>query len=287
MSSLTLHAPAKINLSLEVLHRREDGFHELRSLMAKVALADSLRFSKAPLGVLKVTCSDARLSCGEDNLVTKAARLMQAAAGQALGAKIHIKKNIPISAGLAGGSADAAAALHGLNAIWQLGFSEKRLKAMAMKLGSDVAFCLSSGLAHVCKGRGEKLGPALELPPFWVLIVKPPVAVPTAWVYGQLRLVPKAKPVNHTQALIKALKGGPLTQLNAHCVNDLEAVTISRHSVIAKIKSLMMEKQALVAKMSGSGPSVWGFFASVNDAKKAQKSIKTKNCFKKVCKLGI
>ncbi|MGH7442041.1 MAG: 4-(cytidine 5'-diphospho)-2-C-methyl-D-erythritol kinase, partial [bacterium] len=151
---MTLAAPAKINLSLEVLARREDGFHEVRMLMAAVSLCDELDF--APAEKLTLDCDRPSLDCGEGNLVLRAARALQAALGRELGARIYLRKRIPLGGGLAGGSTDAAAALKGLNLLWEGGLGTAELEHLAATLGSDIPFCLGAGWAYAT-GRGEKL----------------------------------------------------------------------------------------------------------------------------------
>jgi 4-diphosphocytidyl-2-C-methyl-D-erythritol kinase len=277
----TLLAPAKVNLSLEVRRRRADGYHELRSLMVKVGLYDRLRFAPAPDGVLSLSCDVPGLSCGEDNLIVKAARLLQARAGRARGARIRLSKRIPMAAGLAGGSADAAAALLGLKRLWRLRLDARTLASLALQLGSDVPFCLDARTAALARGRGEELSPVPRLPRLWLVLAKPPVAVPTSGVYQALGMGPKAKPgPDHSTALVKALCARDWDALQVHCVNDLEQVTQPKHPVIRDLKACLTAQGALVSRMSGSGPTVWALFHNRTQAVKAMKTLKDKGLFK-------
>jgi 4-diphosphocytidyl-2-C-methyl-D-erythritol kinase len=279
MKSFALKAHAKINLTLEALAKRPDGFHELRSLMAKLGLHDTLRFSPAPGGRLSLSCSARGLSVGEDNLVMRAARLLQSAAGRPLGARIRLVKRIPMAAGLAGGSADAAAALLGLNRLWRLRLSPRQLKALALRLGSDVPFCLDPCLAAVARGRGERLARVAGLPPLAVALVKPDISVATAWVYKNLKV--KSLPQGPATAKsLAALRRGDLQALRQHGINHLESVTIPAHPVIAAIKGDLDKAGALFSRMSGSGPTVFALFAKQSEAKKALKCIKNNRYFR-------
>jgi 4-diphosphocytidyl-2-C-methyl-D-erythritol kinase len=279
MSAFTLRAHAKINLTLETLGMRPDGYHELRSLMAKLALHDTLRFSPAPAGQLSLACAAPGLSLGEDNLVLKAARLLQAAAGRPLGARMLLIKRIPLAAGLAGGSADAAAALLGLNRLWRLRLSPRRLRALALRLGSDVPFCLDPCPAAVARGRGERLARVAGLPPLHLALVKPDISVSTAWVDKNLKLKALVQGA-HTAKALAALRAGDLQALRQHGINHLESVSIPRYPVIARIKKKLNQNGALFSLMSGSGPTVYALFTRHSEAERATKFIKNERYFK-------
>ncbi len=186
---ITVTAPAKVNLHLEVLGLRSDGFHELAMVMQSIDLADRLSFQNTADAQLSLTCDDASLSVGDDNLILRAAQLLRDRSGfSELGASIHLEKRIPIGAGLAGGSSDGAAALVGLNALWGLGHSPADLERMAADLGSDMPFCVAGG-CQLCFGRGEQLEAVPPTPqPLAVLLVKDPtVSVSTPWAYKRCR----------------------------------------------------------------------------------------------------
>ncbi len=275
MKPFALSAPAKINLTLEILGKRPDGYHELRMLMAGLGLADRLAFRAAP--DWRLACSRPDLGAGEDNLVTRAARLLQATpAGRRrgpLGAAVRVTKNIPLGAGLAGGSSDAAQALRGLNRLWNLKLGPRALHALARRLGSDVPYCLQGGWA-LARGRGEKLKGLSGMPDFWVALLNPGFQVSTAWAFSRAR--PAASRANRTLEAIRILQRKDLAKLQDACVNDLEPVTAGRHPEIRKMKRLLLEQGAIASQMSGSGPSVWGLFSTKQNALKAVKELKKK-----------
>ena len=269
----TLLAPAKINLSLEVLARRRDGFHELRMLMAGVGLYDELQFQ--PAGSLKLTCSDSLLDCGPANLVIRAALLLRKYCAVDLGAAIHLKKRIPAGAGLAGGSSDAAMALKGLNRLWNLNLGLPVLQKLALQLGSDIPYCLESGWAIAC-GRGEKLTKLKSMPELWVVLANPGHEVSTGWVFQNLKLIHKKKSVNHTEKVISLLKNRNYACLQQSTINDLESVTARFYPKINYMKLLMFQNGALASRMSGSGPTVWGLYDEFLKADKAYQIIRKK-----------
>ncbi len=256
MARLELEALAKINLSLEVLARRPDGYHEVRMLMAAVSLADSLTFEEA--ADLSLECDREGLDCGESNLVLRAARALHAALGRRPGARIRLRKRIPIGGGLAGGSADAAAALKGLNALWGGGLDAGRLEELGAALGSDIPFCLRGGWA-IATGRGEALRGVEPRGPLHLVLANPGFEVSTAWVYGALS-IPAGRSGDRSAATYEALARGDAQALDLAAINDLEPVAMARHPEIAALKRSLMERGALVSRMSGSGPTVWGLF---------------------------
>jgi 4-diphosphocytidyl-2-C-methyl-D-erythritol kinase len=282
MADCRVLAPAKINLHLEVLGLRSDGFHELAMVMQSLDLADSLHLSNRPDGQIHLLCDRSDLSVGPDNLITRAAERLQTHAGRgALGVEIRLEKRIPIGAGLAGGSSDAAAALVGLDALWGLATPRDTLAELAAELGSDVPFCLEGG-SQLCFGRGEWLeavpGPTV---PLGVLLVKDPSAsVSTPWAYGRCRdwrgdfylsreadFAQRREALRHSP-LLAALRGeGPLPPLR----NDLQAVvTPEVPSVGLALACLGQGPQPLAVAMSGSGPTVFALYASPAAAAAAQ-----------------
>ena len=189
MTPVCVRAPAKINLHLEVLGLRDDGFHELAMVMQSIDLADEFECENTADGTLSLSCDQPGLSCGDDNLIMRAARLLRDRSGFGeLGARMHLRKRIPIGAGLAGGSSDGAAALVGLNTLWGLGLGASQLETLAADLGSDMPFCISGG-TQLCFGRGERLEVLPEATaPLGVLLVKDPsISVSTPWAYGECR----------------------------------------------------------------------------------------------------
>ena len=265
-------APAKINLSLEVLGKRSDGFHEVRMLMAGVSLADQLSFKAAP--DLRLTCDLPGMDCGEDNLILRAARSLQKATGCKAGAHIALKKRIPLGGGLAGGSTDAAAALKGLNELWSLGLSREALRKIGATFGSDIPFCIDSGWA-LATGRGEKLLPLSLRRKLHFVLLNPGFEVSTKWVYQSLGRLPQNRP-NLSRAAFDALEAGDEAALAKAAVNDLESVTAARYKEIGLLKEALLAEGAQLSRMSGSGPSVWGLFKNENAAKIAQKALNGK-----------
>lgn len=263
-------APAKINLTLEVLGKRLDGYHEVRMLMAGVSLFDELAFR--PAKGLSLTCDHPGLDCGPGNLVLRAARALQKAGRTEQGAQIHLKKRIPLAGGLAGGSTDAAATLLGLDQLWGTRLGLGALHKLAAGLGSDVPFCLESGWA-LATGRGEKLRRLSLRRKLHLVLANPGFAVSTPWAYGNL---PRLKPPKHNRSrrAFEAIQARDLAALEQAAVNDLEPISAGRYAQIRQLKGLLLEYGAQIARMSGSGPTVWGLFHSAAAAEKACQKIK-------------
>ncbi|WP_003540713.1 4-(cytidine 5'-diphospho)-2-C-methyl-D-erythritol kinase [Desulfotomaculum nigrificans] len=252
---LSLTAHAKINLTLDVLSRRPDGYHEVEMIMQSIKLHDRLEFSPA-VGEITLTSTGLPVPMGPDNLILRAARLLQQRVGVNHGAHIHLDKRIPVAAGLAGGSTDAAATLQGLNRLWQLELKQDQLMELARQLGADVSFCLTGGTA-IARGIGEVLTPLAPAPRFGVILVKPPFGVSTARVYQGLDLNNLGhRP--HTSAMVEALKQGDLDKV-AYCLaNVLESVTLNLYPELKEIKQQLMQAGCRGVLMSGSGPTVFG-----------------------------
>ena len=268
---LTVTAPAKVNLHLEVLGLRSDGFHELAMVMQSIDLADCLQFTNTADAQITLTCDDPSLSTGADNLVLKAAELLRARSGFGeLGVSMHLEKRIPIGAGLAGGSSDGAAALVGLNALWGLGHTPAALESMAAELGSDMPFCVAGG-TQLCFGRGELLesvAPTTE--GLAVLLVKDPlVSVSTPWAYQRCKEISGTNYLQGEMAFEQrrqALREAPWLQpLRAGCPpplrNDLQVVVAAETKAVQSSIQLLEElPNALAVAMSGSGPSCFALF---------------------------
>lgn len=263
-SQLVLSARAKINLALDVLHKRPDGYHEVAMVMQTVALADKVTLAAAD--EISVAADLADLDCGPANLAHRAAVLLREHCGVRQGVRIFLKKKIPLAAGLAGGSADAAAVLRGLNSLWRLGLAPSELAALGATLGSDVPFCLRGGTA-LATGRGELLAPLPPPPPAWVVLAKPPLAVSTAWVYGNFR-VERVTMRPDITGMTACLDRGDLPGVAARLANVLETVTVAAHPEIAVLKTAMREHGAMASLMSGSGPTVFGLTDSREQAEK-------------------
>jgi 4-diphosphocytidyl-2-C-methyl-D-erythritol kinase len=268
---LTVTAPAKVNLHLEVLGLRSDGFHELAMVMQSIDLADSLQFTNTADAQITLRCDDPSLSTGADNLVLKAAKLLRSRSGfSELGVSMHLEKRIPIGAGLAGGSSDGAAALVGLNALWGLGYTPAALESMAAELGSDMPFCVAGG-TQLCFGRGELLEPvAPTTEGLAVLLVKDPlVSVSTPWAYQRCKELKGMHYLEGEMAFEQCrqnLREAPWLQpLRAGCPpplrNDLQVVVAPEtQAVQASLQLLKMLPNTLAVAMSGSGPSCFALF---------------------------
>jgi len=275
MADLVVTAPAKINLHLEVLGLRPDGFHELAMVMQSIDLADQLVISPSADGLIQLSCDRSELTTGGDNLIVRAAELLRSRVGlPELGARMTLRKRIPIGAGLAGGSSDGAAALFGLNQVWGLGLGESALTDLAAELGSDMPFCLGGG-CQLCFGRGERLEPIAigQVAPLGVLLIKhPQVSVSTPWAYGRCRelrgqtyLADEQAFADRRQALrlsplVHALQGqGSWPALR----NDLQSVVEPEVPVVAAGMTLLRRaEQSLAVAMSGSGPSLFALFST-------------------------
>lgn len=283
MAPCTVTAPAKINLHLEVLGLRPDGFHELAMVMQTIELADTLRFSNTADGRISLSCDRADLPTDGSNLIVKAGELLKARSGfSELGAAIELEKRIPIGAGLAGGSSNGAAALVGLNALWGLGLSSAELHGMAAELGSDVPFCLNGG-TQVCFGRGELLEAVAVDPealPAVLLIKHPDSSVSTPWAYGRCRELRGdfyLETESDFEQRREMLRGGPLlTALRGDrrlppIRNDLQPVVEPDVASVRKGLALLHEApDALAVAMSGSGPSLFALFAHLRAAETAR-----------------
>lgn len=280
MRELKLKAMAKINLGLDVLRKREDGYHELRMIMQTVRLYDRVQLTVTEAPGIRVKTNLSFLSTGEDNLVYKAAKLLMDEFQIAKGLFINLDKHIPVAAGLAGGSSDAAAVLVGVNRLFHLGLSREELMERGVKLGADVPYCILRGTA-LAEGIGEKLTPLPSPPACHVLLAKPKVHVSTKFVYGNLKVDQLAAHPD-VDGQIQALQNGDLRKL-AECMgNVLETVTIPAYPVIEEIKNEMKQMGALNAMMSGSGPTVFGLFEDRGMARKAFERLRRGSLAKQV-----
>lgn len=260
MNKIQLKALGKINLGLDVLKRREDGYHEVKMIMQTVSLCDELELKKSWKEGIKVQTNLYYLPTNENNLVYKAAQLLMEEFDIRDGISIQLKKKIPVSAGMAGGSSDAAAVLWGMNQMYGLGLSCKDLMERGVKLGADVPYCILRGTA-LAEGIGERLTVLPPIPKCYLLIAKPGVNVSTKYVYENLHANDlKAGQHPDVDAMIEALKEKDLAALSSRMGNVLETVTVSAYPVIDRIKKCMMSAGALGAMMSGSGPTVFGIF---------------------------
>lgn len=251
-------APAKINLTLDVLGKREDGYHEVEMIMTTVDLADRIDIVERDDEKIVIDVSEGYIPNDERNLAYQAADLVKKTFAINKGVSISITKNIPVAAGLAGGSSDAAATLRGLNELWNLRLSTEELAELGAKIGSDVSFCVYGGTALV-KGKGEIVEPISSPPPCWVVLAKPPLGVSTQEVYKRLNVNEIAH--GDTSAMKKAIEEKNFQNICQNLHNALEPVTFRMHPEVEKIKEQMIRFGADGALMSGSGPTVFGLVA--------------------------
>lgn len=265
-------ARAKINLTLDVLGRRPDGYHEVEMLMQTIDLCDFLSFREMAGGEIRLHCTVSFVPVDERNLVYRAALALQDAAGVRRGAAIEIDKRIPVAAGLAGGSADAAAALRGLNDLWDLGFTLDELAVIGARVGSDVPFCVYGGTA-VARGRGERIERLTESASLWVVLAKPAIAVSTADIYSALRIPEIARRPDLPEVLA-AVRTGNLDRLAAATCNVLEPVTSRLFPEVPRVIEQMRRLGSPVVMMSGSGPTVFALFEREQKARRVYTSMR-------------
>ncbi len=252
---LYVKAPAKINLTLDVLYKRPDQYHEVEMIMTTVDLADRIGLEPRQDGQIKIISADRFVPDDARNFAYQAAQLLKDTYNIEEGVSIYIEKEIPIAAGLAGGSSDAAATLRGLNDLWKLGLSLDTLAELGAKIGSDVSFCVYGGTA-LATGRGEKIQELSAPPTCWVVLAKPKIGVSTADVYGGLKLDGIEHP--NTKQMIEAIENEDYEGVCASLGNVLETVTFTLHPEVITIKEQMQRFGADAVLMSGSGPTVFG-----------------------------
>ena len=280
MDNISLKALAKINLGLDVVRRRDDGYHEVRMIMQTINLFDRLEIKKIKEPAIKIHTNLFFLPVNENNLVYKAAKLLIDEFGIQEGVSVGLTKKIPVAAGMAGGSTDAAAMLFGMNRLFGLGLSKKQLMERGVKIGADVPYCIMRGTA-LAEGIGDKLSPLPAMVKCPVLIAKPQISVSTKFVYQNLKLDDKTVHPD-IDRLIEDIRNKDLKAVSDHMGNVLESVTIPNYPVIAEIKDHMMEHGAVQAMMSGSGPTVFGLFADGDTAVAAYEAMRESNLAKQV-----
>ncbi|MDO5409909.1 MAG: 4-(cytidine 5'-diphospho)-2-C-methyl-D-erythritol kinase [Lachnospiraceae bacterium] len=267
MKQIRLKAMAKINLGLDVVRKREDGYHEVRMIMQTVNLYDKLFISASPEPGIRLKTNLGFLPVNEDNLIYKAAKLLIDEFEIKDGVEIQLQKFIPVAAGMAGGSTDAATTLIGMNKLFDLGLSRRQLMERGVKLGADVPYCVTGGTA-LSEGIGEILTRLPDVPRGYVLVAKPGVNVSTKFVYGNLKLDQIGKHPD-IDAQMEAIRRQDFHEMADLMGNVLETVTIPAHPVIAQIKDLMIKEGAANAMMSGSGPTVFGLYSNHRQAEAA------------------
>ena len=270
MDTLTIDAYAKVNLGLDVVRRLGSGYHEVRMIMQTVGVYDTLILKKEKSGITLSTDSVA-VPTDKNNLVYMAADMLMDLYGIKEGVSIHLEKRIPIAAGLAGGSTDAAAVLKGMNILFSLGLTQEKLMKIGVRLGADIPYCIMGGTA-LAEGIGEKLIRLPDMPPCFILVAKPYISVSTKYVFENLDLdiITRHPDIDGMAA---AIREGSLTNILPYMENVLENVTAVKYPVIKKLKELMEENGAGKALMSGSGPTVFGIYDRKEIAEAAKEKL--------------
>ncbi len=262
---IKIEGNAKINLTLDILGKRPDGYHEVAMVMQSIGLHDTIEMEKSAAGIA-LTINVPWLRADEKNLAWRAAALMQQEYGLSGGVNMRLTKRIPVAAGLAGGSADAAAVLRGMNRLYELGLSDAKLCELGARLGSDIPFCLLGG-TMLSTGRGEVLTRLSNLPETWVVLAKPRISVSTAWAYQNYDEQGAEQHPDNARIQQEIARGDRKAVAKLLC-NVLESVTIRRYDVISRYKTMMLEQGAMASMMSGSGPTVFGLVGSRVQANK-------------------
>ncbi len=285
MENIEIKAYAKINLSLDVTGRRDNGYHDVRMVMQSINLYDELTICRVPCneteggndapdknGRITIESDTTAVPLNEDNLIYKAAKLIMDECGIKDGVRIVLKKNIPVAAGMAGGSTDAAAVFKGMNSLFELGLEQERLCAMGVKIGADVPYCIMGGTA-LSEGIGEILTPMRAMPGCIILIAKPDISVSTGYVYTAFDSL-KEKMHPDVDAMISAIDMGDIREVSKLLGNSLEGVTQEEYPIIKEIKQIMLGNKALGALMSGSGPTVFGLYDDRAQAEETAKMLR-------------
>lgn len=274
MEQITRKAYAKINIGLDVLRRRKDGYHELKMIMQTVDICDDLVFERTEQPGIVIQSDHEELPVDGSNLIYKAADLLMRDKGITEGVKITLTKRIPIAAGMAGGSSDAAATMHGVNELFGMGYSIQELQELGVKLGADIPYCLVGG-TMLSEGIGEILTPLPAPPDCFLVVAKPDINVSTAFVYGNLH-ADRLTYHPDIDGMIRALQADNLRGITDRLGNVLETVTVKEYPIIEEIKELMRSMGAENALMSGSGPSVFGIFTEGRAAEAAARAVEDK-----------
>ena len=272
MNRISLKAMAKINLGLDVVGKRPDGYHELRMVMQMINLYDKVNIEKTPKNGIQVETNLSFLPVNENNIVYKAAKLLMDEFHIQDGVKISLEKHIPVAAGMAGGSSGGAAVLFGMNRLFNLRLNKRELMARGVRLGADVPYCLLRTTA-LSEGIGEILTTLKPMPDCTIVVAKPAVSVSTKTVFGKLKL-DEIRQHPDIDAIVRAINDGDLGAIADHMGNVLETVTIRDYPVIGEIKELMKTMGARGALMSGSGPTVFGIFDDEAAAKNVWSALK-------------
>ena len=283
MEEIRVDCPAKINLFLEILGKRDDGYHEVTTVMQTIELYDRLFFRAKKTGI-DIYCSDDSVPTDERNLVFQTAQLLIDETGVKRGVSVEIKKIIPVASGLGGASSNAAGTFIALNKLWDLGLSKEKLLNLSGKIGSDIAFFIYlakddysafSGGTLLGKGKGNEMTDISSFPDSWLILIAPPLAVSTKWAYENLHLE-LTEEKKDSKMIVDALASGDLNLLSKLLFNRFEEVIVPKYPAVGEIKKELLNDGAIGALMSGSGPVVFGLFRDGEDAKESAKRISTR-----------
>lgn len=282
MDQITRKAYAKINLGLDVIRRRPDGYHEVKMIMQTVGICDILTFRKSGRqdGAVTLFLDKKELPCGKENLVYRAAELLTRTHGLRDGVEITLEKRIPIAAGMAGGSTDAAAVFHGMNELFGLSMSLQEMKDLGVGIGADVPYCIQGGTA-LSEGIGEILTALPSPPAAYLLIAKPDISVSTKFVYENLH-ADRLQSHPDIDGMVQALERGSLEGIVSRMENVLETVTVREYPVIQTLKDIMRREGALNALMSGSGPTVFGVYKTREAAEASRPAVEKSGMTKEI-----
>ncbi|MBP3782817.1 MAG: 4-(cytidine 5'-diphospho)-2-C-methyl-D-erythritol kinase [Butyrivibrio sp.] len=269
---ITKKAYAKINLGLDVLGKRDDGYHLVKMIMQNVDIYDTLTFRRTTDGKITLRANDDTIPVDDSNLICKVAKQLQEKYGVTYGAEIELVKRIPVAAGMAGGSTDGAAAYRALNDLWELGLSDKELCELAVKLGADIPYCIVGGTA-LSEGIGEVLTPIDGKAKYHLVVAKPDIMVSTGWVYTELDSTEITRHPD-IDAVKAAISEGDVKRMCDEIHNVLEPVTTAKYRVIKDIEKILEDNGAVKAFMTGSGPTVFAVFDNENTAKKGFEAVK-------------
>jgi len=274
MKEIEIDSYSKINLTLNILAKRQDGYHEIETIMQSINLADRIFIKEEKEGI-KIKCSHPLVPVDSQSLTYRSAEKILRRYRITRGVKIEIDKKIPLASGMAGGSANSASILVGINKLFALNLSNKDLREIGEKLGMDVPFCIQNGTA-LAYHKGEKVTPLSPInPPLWIIIINPGFEIPTKWAYNNLNLEWLKKEKNNTKGMLNALKEGELPGIAKNLFNSFEGLIIKKYPEIGKIKDRLIEEGALGALMSGSGPTVFGIAQNKEQALKIYEKLKS------------
>lgn len=274
MKEVEIDSYSKINLTLNILAKRQDGYHNIETIMQSINLADRVFIKEEKEGI-KIKCNHSQVPIDDQSLAYRSAEKILNRCRVTKGVKIEIDKKIPLASGMAGGSANSASILVGINKLFTLSLSNEDLRGMGEELGMDVPFCIQNGTA-LAYHRGEKVTSLSPVnPPLWIIIINPGFEIPTKWAYNNLDLNLIKREKNNTKAMLEALKGGGARGIAKNLFNSFEELIIEKYPEIGKIKDRLIEEGALGALMSGSGSTVFGIAQNEEQALKIYKNLKS------------